>query len=327
MTNTKLAAILIVLLAAAPAFAQGDLLSEATDFVMFADFVIGSGWTFQLAISNNSPTTAVDGFMGVLVDTAHPQARSFEDAFNAGLIPLFSLPPGGTKVYTEWPNTGDIDEAIRGGIVVVQRTEFPAFENDTQMTSAVLTYRHDASGIEVTVPPLAVRDLIPPFFNDEVAYSIFVEETSTVTTGVALWKTQDSEICMGLAGLNGTFFQDPRGNNLACYAPEHGDRFTHSARMLPEWFPGWDFSGGFQGRLVVSVSDNTFGRVNDGLVIPMGLRANRTSGAISAVPVVSVAVERPFTKASSSPSGKMSWQEHLDQRLGQFGDTFLSAAP
>ena len=29
--------------------------------------------------------------------------------------------------------------------------------------------------------------------------------------------------------------------------------------MLPEWFPGWDFTGGFQGRLVVAVLDNTFG--------------------------------------------------------------------
>ena len=37
-----------------PAFPQAGILADAEDFVFFADFVIGSGWTFQLAISNNS---------------------------------------------------------------------------------------------------------------------------------------------------------------------------------------------------------------------------------------------------------------------------------
>ena len=320
MPKRRIAGIaLLAVLCVVPAYPQGDLLSEATDFVIFADFVIGSGWTFQLAITNNSPTTTLNGFTGILVDTSNPRAVGFERAFASGSVPLFTILPGGTKIYTEWPTAIDDDELIRGGVVVAQITEFPAFERDTQMTSAVLTYRNDSTGIEVTVPPLTVNDLTPPFFNDELAYSIFVEETPTVTTGVALWKSPENEVCMGLAGLNGRLFQNPEGYDLRCFGPEYGDRFAHVAQMLPEWFPSWDFSGGFQGSLVVAVTDRTFGpKGNDGLVIPMGLRANRTSGAISAVPVVPVAtpIEPAKSSRSESVEGK-SPEEQLAQRLEQ----------
>ncbi|MCY4585695.1 MAG: hypothetical protein OXB98_06605 [Bryobacterales bacterium] len=317
--------LLLAVLFAAPAFAQGGLVSETTDFVIFADFVIGSGWTFQLAITNNSPTTALNGYTAVLVDKNHPQAVSFEEAFESGAIPLFTIPPGGTKIYSEWPSV-DASEVIRGGGFVAQLTEFPAFESDTQMTSAVLTYRNDATGIEVTVPPLTVADLSPPFFNDEVAYSVFVEETDAVTTGLALWKDPANEVCMGLAGLDGRLFQDSEGHALRCYGSEYGDQWSHSVGMLPGWFPGWDFSDGFQGTLVVAVTDSTFGpKGNDGLAIPMGLRANRTSGAISAVPVVPVATS--ISPAKSSRGGqafeKMSPEAHLRQRLSQLENGFF----
>ena len=317
---------LLAVLFVSPAFPQGGLLSEATDFVIFADFVIGSGWTFQLAVTNNSPTTSLNGSTAVLVDKNHPQAVSFEEAFESGAIPLFTIPPGGTKIYSEWPSDS-VDEVVRGGVLVVQLTDFPAFESDTQMMSAVLTYRNDATGIEVTVPPLTVSDLEPPFFNDEVAYSIFVEETPTVTTGLALWKQPDNEVCMWLEGLSGDSFENTEGYNTICYAPEYGDHFSHAAQMLPQWFSDWDFSEGFQGRLVVMVRDNTFGpKGNDGLVIPMGLRANRTSGAISAVPVVPVAVDVSFTKESSPGHSfeKMSPQQQLRQRLSQIDGAFFA---
>ncbi|MCY4585202.1 MAG: hypothetical protein OXB98_04100 [Bryobacterales bacterium] len=322
--KTAVVFLIAAVLFTAPAFPQGSLVSEATDFVIFADFVIGSGWSFQLAVTNNSPTTAVNGFTVVLVDKNHPQAVSFQEGFESGSVPLFTIPPGGTKIYSEWPNV-DADEVVRGGVLVAQLTKFPAFEGDTQMTSAVLTYRNDATGIEVTVPPLTVAALTPPFFNDEVAYSVFVEETDAVTTGLALWKDPANETCLALAGLDGSPYPDPEGHTLICYAPEYGDQWSHSVGLLPEWFPGWSFSEGFQGRLVVAVTDNEFGpKGNDGLAIPMGLRANRASGAISAVPVVPVAT--PFTPAKSSRSGqafdKMSPEEHLRQRLGQIEDGF-----
>lgn len=317
---------LLVLLSALPARAQGDLVSETKDFVIFADFVIGSGWTFQLAITNNSPTTTLNGFTGILVDINDPRAVGFERAFESGTVPLFTIPPGGTKIYTDWPTAIDDEELIRGGVLVAQTTAFPAFESDTQMTSAVLTYRNDSAGIEVTVPPLTVDALTPPFFNDELAYSIFVEETSTVTTGVALWKSPENEVCLGLVGLNGRPFQNPTGHDLICYAPQHGDHFAHVAMMLPEWFPDWDFSGGFQGSLVVAVTDSTFGpKGNDGLVIPMGLRANRTSGAISAVPVVPVATLFEPTKSLRGDRGEKTIPEdNLAQRLDQLkGSSWL----
>lgn len=305
-----------------PAFPQAGILADAEDFVFFADFVIGSGWTFQLAISNNSPTTYLNGVMGVAIDASHPRAVSFEEAFKAGAVPFFTLPPGGTKIYNEWPNV-PLDEVIRGGVLVVQLTEFPAFQEDTQMMSAVLTYRNDETKTEITVPPVRFDDLIPPFFNDEVAYSIFVEETDAVTTGLALWKSPGNEVCMGLDDLDGESFQSPEGYDLWCFGPAYDDRFSHLAQMLPEWFPGWDFSGGFQGRLVIAVTDKTFGKGNDGLVIPMGLRANRTSGVMSAVPVVPVAIDwKPSAKLEFSPAQavkRMSRQDYLEQRLDQLG--------
>ena len=324
-----LAAALLLFAFVSPAFPQGNILDDAEDFVFFADFVIGSGWTFQIAISNNSPTTYLNGVMGVAVDASDSGGVSFKEALEAGFLPSFTLPPGGTKIYTEWPNV-PLDEVIRGGVLVVQLTEFPAFQRDTQMMSAVLTYRNDETKTEITVPPVRFKDLSPPFFNDEVAYSIFVEETDAVTTGLALWKSPDNEVCMGLDGLDGESFQSSEGYDLSCFSPTHDDFFNHLAQLLPEWFPGWDFSGGFQGRLVIAVSDKTFGKGNDGLVIPMGLRANRASGVMSAVPVVPVAIDwRPSATLESSPaqvgkamSREMSRKDYLDQRLDQLGNVF-----
>ena len=159
-----LAAALLLFAFVSPAFPQGNILDDAEDFVFFADFVIGSGWTFQIAISNNSPTTYLNGVMGVAVDATDSGGVSFKEALEAGFLPSFTLPPGGTKIYTEWPNV-PLDEVIRGGVLVVQLTEFPAFQTDTQMMSAVLTYRNDETKTEITVPPVRFKDLIPPFFN------------------------------------------------------------------------------------------------------------------------------------------------------------------
>ena len=295
MPEKRIAGIaLLVLLSVLPARPQGNILSDAKDFVFFADFVVGAGWSFQVAVSNNSPTDFVTTTTAMVVDVNHETAVSWEEALADDEIQFVSIPPGGTRIYDQWPGTLP-GEVVRGGVIVLQLNDFPPFQRDTQMLSAVLTYRNDASGIEVTVPPLGVDELTPPFFNDEVAYSIFVEETDAVTTGLALWKNPENEVCMWLDGLNGRPFQNPEEHDTICYSPSYGDQFSNSAGMLPGWFPSWDFSEGFQGRLVVAVRDNTFGpKGNDGLVIPMGLRVNRVSGAISAVPVVPVAVGRAF---------------------------------
>ena len=293
---------LLVSLSVLPARSQGDPFSDARDFVFFADFVIGAGWSFQIAVSNNSPTDSLLATTAVAVDVNHELGVTWEEALDKGQIQFVSIPPGGTKIYDEWPDVLP-GEVIRGGVIVLQLSDFPPFQDDTQMLSAVLTYRHDASGIEVTVPPLGVKELTPPFFNDEVAYSIFVEETDTVTTGLAMWKNPDNEVCMWLAGLDGDLLENPEGHDTICYSPSYGSHFSNAAGMLPEWFRGWDFSEGFQGRLVVAVRDNTFGpKGNDGLVIPMGLRVNRVSGAISAVPVVPVAVGQAFKSAPMKTS-------------------------
>ena len=157
--------ILLACLSVAPARAQEDIFSDAKDFVFFADFVIGSDWSFQLAVSNNSPTDSLDGFMGIAVDVNHEAAVTWKEALESGTTQRFSIPPGGTRIYNEWPNVGP-GEMIRGGVIILQLSDFPDFQSDTQMLSAVLTYGNDQTGIELAVPPLRVEDLTPPFFNE-----------------------------------------------------------------------------------------------------------------------------------------------------------------
>ena len=240
--------------------------------------------------------------MGVAIDANHEFAVTWKEALETGSAPSFLIPPGGTNLYNEWPNIPS-GVVVRDGVIIVQTSAFPSFETDTQMMSAVLTYRNDATGIEVTVPPLRVEDFTPPFFNDEVAYSMFVEESADVSTGLALWKDPTNEVCLWLDNLDGVPFENDEGYDAVCYGPEYDDHFNHSAQMLPEWFQGWDFSEGFQGRLVVMVRDHTFGpKGNDGLVVPMGLRANLASGAISAMPVVPVAIGEVFKSFRAKPS-------------------------
>ena len=273
------------------AMPQTSEVPDYEDAVFFADFVVGAGWSFQVAVSNNSPTRSLTGLLGVAVDKSMPGAVSWGDAINSGGVRFFSLPPGGTRIFDNTQEGGlpaPAEGFVRGGLIILQLSGFAAFESDSQMLSAVLTYRNDATGMEVSVPPLRYEDLEPPFFNAEPAYAIFVEESETVSSGVALWKSPENEVCMHLVGLDGQLFQNPEGHDTICYAPQHGDQFTHSASMLAEWFPDWDFSEGFQGRLVIYVQDNTFGKGNDGISVPLGLRASKVSGTMSAMPVVPV---------------------------------------
>ena len=254
------------------------------DALFFADFVDGAGWSVQVAVSNNSLTRSLTG----LIVFAGSEPRRPEDPpTDWDSLPRFTLPPGGTRIYTT-AGTGPI---VRGGVLVGQLSGFDPFRSETRMMSAVLTYRHSASGLEVTVLPLTADDLMSPVFDEEPAYAIFVEESQTVSVGLAVWKlTTTTEMCMQLVDLDGQAFRNSEGHDTICYAEKYGDTFLHSAMMLQEWFPSWDFSGGFQGRLLLYVKDNTVGRRNDGSLIPMGLRLSTTS--MSALPVVPIALDQ-----------------------------------
>ena len=259
---------------------------DAQDSVFFADFVVGPGWSFQIVVSNNSPTRVLTGLLAVVVDPSTPGASTWSEALDDGSIPFFVIPPGGTKIFDEW--TSPTDALVRGGVVIAQLSGADFFD-DTPMLNAILTYRNDETGVEVSVPALRDDFLEAPFRNQELAFAIYVEETEAIGSGLALWKEPNNEVCMHLLDLDGEYFLHPNGMyNTMCYAQKYGDEFVHSAALLPEWFPEWDFSDGFKGTLVIYVEDNTFGRDNDGFTIPLGLRLGKANGSLSAVPVVPI---------------------------------------
>ena len=277
----------ILLVSTLTAHGQGGVYANAKDFLFFADAIQGGGWRVQVAVTNNSPTQVLVGTYAMALDRSAAAVRLDSPEGDELLRDnRFTLAPGATKLI-ETPSDGPM---VRGGFIVLQLSDFAPFETDAQYIGAVLTYIHDGSGQQVSVPPLSESDVAPPFFNEEAAYAAFVEETFGIGTGLALWKTPHNEVCMVLFDLDGALFENPEGHTQICYAPEYGDDFTHRASWLPQWFPGWDFSDGFQGRLLIYVKDNTFGfSGNDGFAVPMALRIRKDSGSMSAMPVEPVA--------------------------------------
>ena len=119
---------------------------------------------------------------------------------------------------------------------------------------------------------------------------MFIEETSTIATGLALWKNPENEVCLTLIGLDGRPFQNHMGYDTVCYGPAYGHQFNHTFGLLADVFSAWDFSQGFRGRIEVYVRDHTFGKGNDGFAVPVALRVQRASGSISSMPVTPVAL-------------------------------------
>ena len=97
----------------------------------------------------------------------------------------FEIPTGGTAIYQS-PSGGEL---VRGTILVLQAPDPSPFEENA--LSAVLTYRQAETAMEVSVPPF---DTSKPVFGTEQAYSIFIEETAEIGTGLALWRSPASEV-------------------------------------------------------------------------------------------------------------------------------------
>ena len=279
-------AALVCVLLTTPLHAQtgSSNVPDFEDGVFFADFVSGEGWSVQVAVSNNSTTRSLTGLIAFVRGL---ESDSKDPPLDYDSVPHFTLPPNGTRIF----KTDGMGSITRGGVLIGQLSGFAPFERDTQMLSAVLTYRHNDSGLEVTVPPLTDDDLAPPFFNEEPAFAIFVEESQTVSAGLAVWKAPSTEMCMYLVALDGQVVPDPEGHTTICYAEKHGDTFSQSAMTLQEWLPSWNFSDGFQGRLLLYTKDNIFGRGNDGFLVPMALRfsTDPSKPSMSAMPIVPVA--------------------------------------
>ena len=275
---TVLVCVVCVLFASTSLHAQ--ILENAEDGLFFADSISGGGWSVQIAVSNNSATRSLWGGLAFVVDRSVEGAAPLTgpEAFEQ-----FTLPPNGTRIFKTSPD----GPTIRGGVLLLQFSGFDPFESDTQMMSAVLTYRHQ-SGLEVSVPPIREEDLASPFFSVEPAYAVFVEHSENVSAGLALWGDPAGEVCMYLVDLEGNLVIDPDGYSHRCFGEKYGDTATHAALTLEEWFPSWDFSEGFQGRWIIYVRDNTFGRNNDGFLVPLALRFSRDLKSMSAMPVVPI---------------------------------------
>ena len=242
---------------------------------LFADFTVGAGWSVQVAIQNNSTKDRLTGWLlardgdSRTLDIFGPTQPM--GLFGGEAVPV-SIPPNGTAVYKSL-DEGDL---VRGTVLILKTSETGPFEEN--VLSALLTYRNTESGLEVSVPPF---DLDPVFFGTELAYSIFIEETSQIGTGLALWKNLDSEVCMTLFEEDGSIFEtsDGRGDS-SCLS----DEGQHYVKTIPEYFDGWDFPDDFKGRLFIWVVDKKSGL--DGVVFGQALRysKNPEKPSLSAIP-------------------------------------------
>ncbi len=272
--------------AAALVFSLCELYGQEPDGKLFADFTSGDGWSVQVAIQNNSLERSLQGVLLARDDEAAPL-----DIFGpleptslfGGVGIKFEIPRGGTAIYQS-PSEGEL---VRGTILVLLAPDSSPF--DENILSTVLTYRHLETGMEVSVTPF---DTSKPVFGTEQAYSVFVEETAEIGTGLSLWKSPTNEVCLRLYDENGNAFvaTNEYGYHTICYFPAVIDQLAfirrHRAAVLPEWFRWWDFTEGFRGRLVIWVRDKTSGSENDGYVFGQALRfsKNPNKPSLSAIP-------------------------------------------
>ncbi len=215
----------------------------------FPDYVDGSGWSVQLALSNIDAATAAE----VSVEVFDEDGRTVRDLFDAGSA--FRIPSLGSRVLKS-AGAG----AIRRGWIEV--------ESDSAAVSGLLTYRQSESGVEVSVKPVELGS----------QFALFVEETSAVGAGVAIFKPDAApnvELRIrdedGNDPLNGVFL--PRGD------------FHQLARTLPEWLGagGVDtgFLSDFRGLLFIRSEDES-------QFAPLGLRFGKTNASLSSVPAIRI---------------------------------------
>ena len=231
---------------------------DGPDALYFPDYVEGGGWSVQLVLGNLDPARSVE----VEVEVSDQEGRAvtgFLDSPSPVEIPALGSrvlrSTGGTEIRRGWIRVRSPIASVRG----------------------LLTYRHVQSGIEVGVEPVALGD----------HFALFVEETTDIGTGVAIFKPEASpEIEFQIRDEAGL---DPMGQVLT-----HGD-FRQRAHTLPEWLRGVDqgFLRDFRGLLFLRADD-------DSSFAPLGLRFGKRQGSLSAVPVI------PILDDGGS-GGKMYW--------------------
>ncbi len=210
----------------------------------FPDYVDGDGWSVQLVLGNLDPNRSAP----VDVEVYDSQGRRVSPFFNSGT--LIDLPAQGSQVLRS-PGTG----AIRRGWIEVR--------SQAGSIKGLLTYRDAASGIEVGVAPVELRD----------HFALFVEESSEIGTGLAIFKPDAApEIEFQIRDEAG---RDPIGQALTL------GNFLQQARTLPEWIDkmGVTFRRDIRGLLFLqSVDGSSFA--------PLGLRFGKQQASLSTVPVI-----------------------------------------
>ena len=215
----------------------------------FPDYVDGSGWSVQLALSNIDAATAAE----VSVEVFDEDGRTVRDLFDAGSV--FRIPSLGSRVLKS-AGAG----AIRRGWIEV--------ESDSASVSGLLTYRQAGSGVEVSVKPVELGS----------QFALFVEETSAVGAGVAIFKPDAApNVELGI--------RDEEGNDpLEGVFIPRGD-FHQLALTLPEWLGagGVDtgFLSDFRGLLFIRSEDES-------QFAPLGLRFGKTNASLSSVPAIRI---------------------------------------
>ena len=215
----------------------------------FPDFVDGSRWSVQLALSNIDAETVAEVSVEVFDEHGQP-VRDLFDVESA-----FRIPSLGSRVLKS-AGAG----AIRRGWIAV--------ESDSSAVSGLLTYRQAETGVEVSVKPVELGS----------QFALFVEESSAIGAGVAIFKP-DAAPNVELR------IRDDDGNDPlnGVYIPR-GD-FHQLARTLPEWLAveGVDtgFLSDFRGLLLIRSED-------DSQFAPLGLRFGKTSHSLSSVPAIRI---------------------------------------
>ena len=125
----------------------------------FPDYVDGDGWSVQLALSNVDVTAGAE----VEVEVHDQDGLPLVDFFDSKAS--FEIPALGSRVLRS-EGAG----AIRRGWIRVRSA--------TDSVRGSLTYREAQTGVEVSVEPMVLRD----------QFALFVEETSDVGAGVAIFK-------------------------------------------------------------------------------------------------------------------------------------------
>ena len=227
----------------------------AETVLYFPDYVDGSGWSVQLALSNVDADTAAE----VVVEVYDQNGGPILDLFDSGSA--FEIPPLGSRVLRS-AGSG----SIRRGWIQVRTGTAPV--------SGLLTYKQGTTGIEVSVEPAELGD----------RFALFVEESGDVGAGVAVFKPEAAPSIQ-------LRVRDEEGNDPLEGAFVSRRNFHQLAHTLPEWFDaeGIDrgFLSDFRGLLLLRTEDeSTFA--------PLGLRFGKRNHSLSSVPAIGDRTQVPL---------------------------------